>query len=308
MLARARAIVAGEHTEPALTSKCKLCHWRTECRARLVASDDLTLIPELGRDVRDKLRGAFATIAEFAAADLAPWIRGSKTTFGRLGRDRLLDFQARARLLKSPHPRPYRKAALSLPRAERELFFDIEVDPLRDLCYLHGFVERTWSLDGESGERYVACFAETATPDGERRAFAEAWEFVSRSRPCAIYYYSPYERTFWRRLQARHPGICSEAEVDAVFADPATVDLYTEVVRVATEWPTHDTSIKTLAKLFGFAWRDSEPSGAASIEWYHRYVETGDPALRRRLLDYNEDDCRATRVLLDGLRTLEPGP
>ena len=26
--------------------------------------------------------------------------------------------------------------------------------------------------------------------------------------------------------------------------------------------------------------------------------------IRQRILDYNEDDCRATRVLLDGVRSL----
>jgi hypothetical protein len=29
-----------------------------------------------------------------------------------------------------------------LELAPVELFFDIEVDPLRDICHLHGFVER----------------------------------------------------------------------------------------------------------------------------------------------------------------------
>jgi hypothetical protein len=28
------------------------------------------------------------------------------------------------------------------------------------------------------------------------------------------------------------------------------------------------------------------------------------PETRQRILDYNEDDCRATRVLLDGIRNL----
>ncbi|MEZ4275185.1 MAG: ribonuclease H-like domain-containing protein [Nitrospirales bacterium] len=46
------------------------------------------------------------------------------------------------------------------------------------------------------------------------------------------------------------------------------------------------------------------PSGAASIEWFHRWVESGDRTIRQRILDYNEDDCRATRVLLDGIRRL----
>jgi uncharacterized protein len=71
-----------------------------------------------------------------------------------------------------------------------------------------------------------------------------------------------------------------------------------------TEWPTNNRSIKTLAKYLGFRWRDSNPSGAASIEWYNQWVQTGSAEVRQRILDYNEDDCRATRVLLDGLRSI----
>ena len=35
---------------------------------------------------------------------------------------------------------------------------------------------------------------------------------------------------------------------------------------------------------------------------------TGDPAIRQRLLDCNEDDCEATAVLLDGIRALQRPP
>ena len=69
-------------------------------------------------------------------------------------------------------------------------------------------------------------------------------------------------------------------------------------------WPTNDQSIKTLAKYLGFEWRDTDPSGAESIEWYHRWVEGGDELVKQRILEYNEDDCRATRVLLDALRAM----
>jgi predicted RecB family nuclease len=71
-----------------------------------------------------------------------------------------------------------------------------------------------------------------------------------------------------------------------------------------TEWPTRDYSIKTLAKYRGFAWRDLHLSGAASIEWYDSWAESGDPAVKQRILDYNEGDCRAASVLLDGIRGL----
>ena len=41
----------------------------------------------------------------------------------------------------------------------------------------------------------------------------------------------------------------------------------------------------------------SDPSGASSIEWFHQWMDTGDESIRQRILAYNEDDCRATRVL-----------
>ena len=123
-------------------------------------------------------------------------------------------------------------------------------------------------------------------------------------QPCAIYYYSKYERTIYRKLQAKYPHVCSAEDIEAMFQPPMAVDLYFDVVKKATEWPVYDHSIKTLAKYLGFEWRDAHPSGAASIEWFDRWVNTGDPDVRRRILEYNEDDCIATRVLLDGIRAL----
>jgi len=44
--------------------------------------------------------------------------------------------------------------------------------------------------------------------------------------------------------------------------------------------------------------------GAASIEWFDRWVRTGDTAVKQRIRDYNEDDCVATRVVLDRIRDI----
>ena len=107
------------------------------------------------------------------------------------------------------------------------------------------------------------------------------------------------------RVNFRHVDVSSSlAQREELFDPTLTIDLYFDVVLKATEWPTRDYSIKTLAKFLGFTWRDTHPSGAASIEWFDRWIETGDLAIRQRILDYNEDDCRATRVLLDGIRAL----
>ena len=66
--------------------------------------------------------------------------------------DRLRSFHARAVLLTTPGARPYLKAPIKLPLSDVEFFFDIEVDPLRDVTYLHGIVERRGG--GTASERF----------------------------------------------------------------------------------------------------------------------------------------------------------
>lgn len=178
---------------------------------------------------------------------------------------------------------------------------------MRGVVYLHGFVER---LHGRpETARFVPFFADGTGPEHEDAVFRLAWDYLqARVQDSTTYYYSLYERIAYKGLADKYPAVCSVSDVEALFARPALVDLYTDVVRKATEWPTYDQSVKTLAQYLGFRWRDTHPSGAASIEWYHRWTESRDPAVRKRILDYNEDDCLATGVVVDGIRMLSDRP
>ncbi|OYX56012.1 MAG: hypothetical protein B7Y86_11225 [Brevundimonas subvibrioides] len=302
-LTTAQAIVSKTITpKGALASSCKLCHWYSPCVAGLRADDDLTLIPVLGRAIRDAMFDTIDSVSALAAIDPEAFIQKGKTVFKGVGAERLKTFHARARLLSDPNAKPYLKAPIALPSSEVEFFFDIEVDPLRDFTYLHGIVERRGG--DNATERFVAFFTEDESPASERSAFADAISFLNSVPDATIWYYSKYERTIYRKLQERYPEVCSADEIERLFNPARAIDLYNDVVTRATEWPTNDQSIKTLAKYLGFSWRDNNPSGAASIEWFDRWVRERDPAVKARILDYNEDDCRATRVLLDGIREL----
>lgn len=292
-------------TTPAAASVCKQCVWRKVCLDEVQRCDDLSLIPELGRAKRDSLVVQFPTVADLAASDPARFIQGKKTPFPGVGPPTLRKFHARARLRAAgAAARPYLTAPVDfVPRPATELYFDIEDDPMRDIVYLHGFVVR--EAGDNATERYVACWAQDATDAAERAAFADAWQFMQQHRDALIVYYSKHERTKYRKLAEKHPGICSVAEVDQLFSLPRSLDLYYDIVHGGSEWPTMDFGVKTLAKYLGFSWRDTDPSGASSIEWFDRWVQERDPALRQRLLDYNEDDCRAMRVVLDAVRGLE---
>ncbi len=249
------------------------------------------------------LRAHFSTIQSFAKSDLDRLINGKKTRIPGLGPGTLQKLHARAQLVSAgARARPYLRQLIDLPVYDSEVFFDIEVDPLRDHTYLHGFIER--HHQDRTTEQYVAFFAEQPTPEAEQTAFAQAIDYLQQHALSKVYYYSKYERTIYRKLQVKYPDVCSADEIETLFSQERAIDLYFDVVLKATEWPTRDYSIKTLAKYLGFLWRDTHPSGAASIEWFHRWVESGDQVIRQRILDYNEDDCIATRVLLDGIRLL----
>ena len=300
VLETTRKIIAKEFdTLPALSSMCKLCHWRSVCTNKIEEMDDLTLIPEVGRSRRDALLPYIQSLNQLISSDFSNLIKGDKTIIPRVSSEMLAKFKARAILQKDPDAKPYLIESIELPETDLELFFDVETDPMRDICYLHGFVERR---GGDiRTEKYKYFFADKATDEEEKRVFADALDYIQTSQACVIYYYSSYEKAQFRKLQKKYPQIASEGQIEELFSRNTTVDLYHDIVKSKTEWPTRDYSIKTLAKYLGFKWRDTDPSGAASIEWYNRWISTGEESIRTRILKYNEDDCRAMRVLLDEL-------
>ena len=139
------------------------------CVKQLRASDDLTMIPELGRSKRDVMYGSIRTVAQLANTDTDSFAIGSKTCSSGIGPDTLRKFQ-HAQAVDAKDGSPTR-AHLSLSQHERELFFDIEVDPMRDICYLHGFVERL----AATTRRNYSFSSPKCHAGGRERAFAEAW-------------------------------------------------------------------------------------------------------------------------------------
>jgi hypothetical protein len=66
-----------------------------------------------------------------------------------------------------------------------------------------------------AGERFVGFFADEATPEAERAAFAQAIDFFRKTQPSVVYYYSKYERTWLRKLQDRFPDVCTPEEIES---------------------------------------------------------------------------------------------
>ncbi len=293
-------------TRGAVSAACKMCHWHTLCDRESEELDDPTLVAGVGRAVRDALAPFAPTVAALADLDVAPLALGrGRTRIAGLGAERLLRFRDRARLLRTPGATAYAMRPLGLAAGHREIHFDIEADPMRDgLVYLHGFLIRE-PEGADYRAEYRSFFADA--PEQEGQAFAAAMDLLTADPEALVYYYSKYERTSFRALADRHPHVCSRDDVERLFDPTRAIDLLFDVIMPNTEWPTRNLSIKTLARFAGFDWRDVDAGGANSIAWFDEYIRTGDPAVRRRILSYNEDDVRASAVVLDALRALPVG-
>ena len=293
-----------DRNKPAISSTCKLCPWYHSCKKWCQDSNDLTGLFHVGRSKRDVINQDLGLQKITEAVDLDVFElmeqkKKDKTFLSGVGKSTLEKIIRRAKIMTETK-KPVLYKAPDFPQTAYELFFDIESDPTRDFVYLHG----VWERHGNQ-EKFIHFTAQDNTRGAEEKAFADFWDYI-RSLPeddFSVYYYSAFEKTTYRKMQKQYPNVVSVQEVEGFFANPKVIDLYC-FVRDHTDWPLGSYSIKDIAVYLGFQWRDQTPSGALSIEWFNHYLETKDEKKLQRILDYNEDDCRATMVLKDGLEKL----
>ena len=267
-------------------------------------NDDLTGLFYVGRSKRDVLNEdlGISKIDEILSVDLDELLekkKKDKSFLKGFGQKTLEKIISRANIfINVKQPIVYNK--IDLPKVSYELFFDIEDDPTQEFVYLHGVYERS-----PKGERFLDFTAKSLTLDAERSAWAKFWEYIN-SLPqddFSVYYYSPHEKSTYKRMQKKYPDIISKDNVEKFFENPSVIDLY-QIVLKNTDWPVGSYSLKTLAQYCGFSWRDETPSGALSIQWFNEYIEKKDEKILERILLYNEDDCKATMVLKDKIQKL----
>jgi predicted RecB family nuclease len=302
---KARSLLENHvQNKPAMAGSCKLCPWYKSCKKWCHDTDDLSQIFYLGRSKRDLINEDLGIdrVSQFTEIDteeiLSKKVKNKDFLKG-VGEKTLCSLVARANILtKTKKPVLYQKA--NFPVVSYELFFDIEDDPTQEFVYMHGVYERH---DGK--ERYIHFTATEITTNAERDAWSKFWAYIV-SLPkddFAVYYYSHHEKTTYRKMQKRYPNVISVDDLENFFNNPNVIDLY-KFVLSNTDWPVSSYSLKELAVYLGFKWRDETPSGALSIQWYNQYLESRDEKQLERILLYNEDDCRATMILKDGIEKI----
>ncbi|MFA4843965.1 MAG: TM0106 family RecB-like putative nuclease [Candidatus Margulisiibacteriota bacterium] len=271
---------AGRH-EPIISSACSLCVWDKLCKKWAKDNNDPSLIYFVGKN-KYLLKGkGLNTIEDLAKMDLDKYLSPPYRMKG-LAEKTLTNIKNRAAtvLNDSPDIRP----GYSFPVGKKEIYYDIEDDPTQDIVYLHGL----YVIETNGVGEFKYFLANSLNDEGV--AAKALWDYISENDNAIYYVYSSKERSTLKRLKDKY-GL-SEEVFDKYVA--REYDLYTDLVIKYSDWPTYSYGLKNIAKNIGFKWRDEDPSGANSIVWYNQYLENNDPNVLRRILEYNEDDCKAT--------------
>ncbi|PSO47240.1 MAG: recombinase B [Cyanobacteria bacterium SW_9_44_58] len=262
--------------------RCGLCQWQGFCYEVAQQIEHLSLLPGVTPT-------RYETLKQLGLTSLEELAHGDSNLLAQeFGKDIAsgLQKQAHSTLYKQPLLKSSSSQSIlkTIPTASREIYFDIEAEPERNLDYLLGVL----IVDHEQQtEQFYPLIAES--PEQEEQVWKQFLDLVCLDPHAPIYHYSKYEAETIKRLAALYKT--SKKQEQQLLK--RLVDLHDRVTRFLI-LPTENYSLKTIAQWLGFQWRESEASGEQCVCWYDQWLKTRDRALLDAIIRYNEDDCRAT--------------
>lgn len=284
--AEVEKLVSGEEkSEPILGSHCLQCEWFKHCEAWVEETSDPTRIFFIGSTKFGLKQAGLRTVSDIANMDIKKYLK-PPFKVPRMGERSLERAKKRAQVVLDG--RPQIRPGYSFPPVDTEIYFDIEDDPTRGVTYLYGVLE----IKNSEEPHYHYFLA--LLPDDEEKTVREFWEFLRNADKVAYYVYSHKERTTLKKLMERYN---LDPDVFEKYRN-AEYDIYQKLVVEYSDWPIFSYGLKFISKEIGFSWRDPDPSGVNSIVWYNEYLSNPSRQdIIDRILQYNEDDCRAMAAI-----------
>ncbi len=274
-LADIRAILKGKDVSP--TAKSCKWPWEAYCNRRAIEADDVSIIPNVGPALKRQLNDAgIFTVMQLATQPVS------------------IEMPERIKLCAQAwvDKKPIVISKPKLPKSEVELFLDFEgtdeqetEEGMVKVDYLVGLL-----VKDKTGAHFRPFVAENFADEG--RMLHDFLAYMKKFPDVPIYHYGSYERTHLASLGEKY-------KVDVSHLLKNMIDVLS-LVRKCVAFPTLTMSLKEVGKFLGFSWRGMADA-QESIVLYMQFLETKERELLKRIIDYNEDDVRATLVVKDYL-------
>lgn len=293
------AIFKGKRHPVHISSSTKETPWYKECLREAEELRDVSLIYKLRKDTAEALREhGIDTIEKLAAQEIDDLPKIPGASIDTLNKAKI---QALSLVEKRPI---FIGAPESIQETDLKLYFDIEGDPWLGAEYLFGFWvvgdpegkyarigHVTWPQD-DNGKYFLYFLAETPELESVMWNDFLGWLCYLPSE-YKVYHYANYEKAALKKLSEKH----KDSDELHLFKDQL-IDLKKSVDK-SVIFPLYFYSIKDIAKssFVNFKWRHAKAGGGQSIFWYEQWLETKDRKILQDIIDYNEDDVRATEHL-----------
>jgi uncharacterized protein len=246
--------------------------------ANKVAADrkDLVMIPGTGWDLRAKLREAGMPDLPAVAEAGIEKIRAA------VGDPFAADVFGSSLAYK--HGKPVLRNAAHFPpkRGARNLYFDFETsDSLSSNQKPHTYLIGVW--DKEAAKYFYFL---TKGAEDEEKIFREFIEYVGDPKQAVLYHWTEYEVKQLRDIASKYPAL--KEGIHGLIS--CCLDLK-ESVRKAFYIPAPGFSLKTVAPIFGFHWRQKDVGAMDAMVYYWDWLAGGGDEALQKVLLYNEDDC-----------------
>lgn len=276
--------------EPARCGACIQCQWWGHCEKVLLAANDVSLLPDIGRTKKAMLNGAGVhSIHDIPKFDFAA------VKLKGIGPKTLDSMKRSAEVALSGKPVflgkvPLRDAAL-------KIYFDFEDDPTQELIYLCG----SWVEPAIHGLNYHGLFCTDET--GEAKMWSDFQQLCGaiQSQDYIVFHYSTYERTKIRMLERKY-GVREKCSLELFKS--RMVDLL-PIVERSVVLPARGYGLKYVAPFAGHTYSAENAGGAQSIVWFHEYqLNPSRSDVLEKLLTYNKEDCVAMKMVEGWLRKI----
>jgi predicted RecB family nuclease len=290
-----QAILDGREV-PTATYNASEWPWERYGNHEAIRTRDVSLVGQVGPRTKQKLIDhGFNKIWDVAHAkfdDLRKIPGINETTAKKL----IVNAQA---IMKN-EPICIDSSALHFPaKKTHEIFLDLEGTDQTDVegefepvDYLIGVVVCKGGIDA-----YYSFVAHMM--HDEEKMFREFLSFLKSHNDYIIYHWHNYEHWHIKRLGERY-DLTEEVSTSVL---PFMVDLHRTATK-AFAFPTYTNGLKDVAAFLGFRWRHDDMNALDAIAYYLKYQTEPDTYRDtiQAIIDYNEDDCRATKRIKDWLQ------
>ena len=258
-----------------IDSVCRECPWRGVCIPLAEKTKDVSLIYGLSRPLHYKMLDyGIKTLEDLKETDTEKLIQICSVTEPTVEK-----WKEQANVVLTNKGKVNK---IELPETENHICLDIETAEDGSL-YLIGL----WQ-----NNKFKYFFSEK----DEKKIVDEFVEYVLALKDFRLYHYGVFERTAFKALFNKYS--VPEHIQKEIFNK--MIDTF-YLVKGNAILPLRSYGLKEVAKCFGFKWRSSDASGGNSMLWFKEWKDKKNPELLKKILEYNEDDVKATQIVLDKL-------